>query len=69
MQSSEEPRQIIPTITATHLRRDLGAVLDAVLSGETIKVERNGRPLVVLVPPAEYDRLAAAMTTTNEEHR
>lgn len=47
-------------ITATKLRRDLGAVLDAVLSGRTVHVERNGRPLTVLVPPAEYARLVAA---------
>jgi prevent-host-death family protein len=45
------------TITATKLRRDLGAVLDAVLSGTTVRVERNGRPLAVLVPSARFDRL------------
>lgn len=39
------------TITATKLRRDLGAVLDAVLSGRTVHVIRNGRPLCTLVPP------------------
>lgn len=54
MQSNEQ------TIPATKLRRDLGAVLDAVLSGRTIRVERSGRPLAVLVPPAEYDRLVKA---------
>jgi len=41
------------TITATKLRRDLGAVLDAVLAGATVHVERNGRPLCTLIPPAQ----------------
>jgi prevent-host-death family protein len=45
------------TITATHLRRDLGAVLDAVLAGRVVRVERSGRPLCVLLSQAEYDRL------------
>lgn len=45
------------TITATHLRRDLGAVLDAVLAGAIVRVERNGRPLAVLMPPASFERL------------
>jgi prevent-host-death family protein len=48
------------TITATKMRRDLGAILDAVLIGETIHVERNGRPLCVLVPPAKYAELTRA---------
>lgn len=39
------------TITATKLRRDLGAVLDAVLAGRTVHVVRNGRPLCTLIPP------------------
>jgi prevent-host-death family protein len=41
------------TITATKLRRDLGAVLDAVRSGTTVHVMRNGRPLCTLIPPAD----------------
>jgi prevent-host-death family protein len=48
------------TISATKLRRDLGAVLDAVLAGETVRVERNGRPLAVLIPPARLERLVNA---------
>lgn len=55
-ESGTEPR-IIP---ATKLRRDLSAVLDAVLAGETIHVERNERPLCVLVPARVYERLTAA---------
>ena len=42
-------------ITATKLRRDLGAVLDAVMGGATVRVSRNGRPLAVLVPPQRFD--------------
>lgn len=43
------------TVSATHLRRDLGAVLDGVLSGVVVRVERNGRPLAVIVPPQLWD--------------
>jgi prevent-host-death family protein len=39
------------TITATTLRRDLGAVLDDVFAGVTVHVTRQGRPLCTLVPP------------------
>lgn len=39
------------TITATKLRRDLGAVLDAVARGDTVHITRQGRPLCSLVPP------------------
>jgi antitoxin (DNA-binding transcriptional repressor) of toxin-antitoxin stability system len=39
------------TITATMLRRDLGAVLDDVFAGITVHVTRQGRPLCTLVPP------------------
>lgn len=41
------------TITATHLRRNLGAVLEAVLKGRTVHVERNGRPLCTITPPTD----------------
>lgn len=43
------------TITATHLRQNLGAVLDSVLSGRTVNVVRNGRPLCTLVPPTKNE--------------
>jgi antitoxin (DNA-binding transcriptional repressor) of toxin-antitoxin stability system len=42
------------TITATVLRRDLGATLDAVARGVTVHVTRQGRPLCTLTP-AETD--------------
>ena len=48
------------TITATKLRRDLGAVLDAVLAGRTVHVVRNGRPLCTIVPPQRDEPPAAA---------
>lgn len=45
------------TVTATKLRRDLGAVLEAVLKGTTVHVERSGRPMCVLVPIEAYNAL------------
>lgn len=48
------------TITTTHLRRETGAVLYAVLTGTTVHVERHGQEQAVMVPPAEYERLRAA---------
>ncbi|MBK3541449.1 type II toxin-antitoxin system Phd/YefM family antitoxin [Streptomyces sp. MBT67] len=44
-------------ITATKLRRDLGAVMDAVLKGQTVHVSRQGRPLAVLLPPDRFEQL------------
>jgi antitoxin (DNA-binding transcriptional repressor) of toxin-antitoxin stability system len=41
----------IQTITATHFRENLSAVLESVLLGKTVHVVRNGRPLCTLVPP------------------
>jgi prevent-host-death family protein len=43
------------TITATHFRENLSAVLESVLLGKTVNVVRNGRPLCTLIPPAEDD--------------
>ncbi|WP_367575296.1 type II toxin-antitoxin system Phd/YefM family antitoxin [Streptomyces griseoaurantiacus] len=43
------------TITATHLRQNLGAVLDSVFGGRTVHVIRNGRPLCTLVPPTNTE--------------
>lgn len=45
------------SIAVTHLRRELSAVLDAVLQGRTVRVERHGRPLCVLVPAEAYAEL------------
>jgi prevent-host-death family protein len=55
------------TITATKLRRDLGAVLDAVLSGRTVHVVRNGRPLCTLIPPRPVDPGQAAAPAAAEQ--
>ena len=43
------------TITATHLRRELSAVLDAVLSGRSVQIERNGRVQAVIMPAAQAE--------------
>ncbi|WP_107057781.1 type II toxin-antitoxin system Phd/YefM family antitoxin [Streptomyces sp. NRRL S-146] len=43
------------TITATHLRQNLGAVLDSVLAGRTVNVIRNGRPLCTITPPTKNE--------------
>lgn len=53
-------------ITATKLRRDLGAVLDAVMGGTTVRVSRNGRPLAVLVPPQRFDGMTDAQPYGDE---
>jgi antitoxin (DNA-binding transcriptional repressor) of toxin-antitoxin stability system len=45
------------TITATHLRQNLGAVLESVLKGRTVHVIRNGRPLCTLVPTDVHEAL------------
>jgi prevent-host-death family protein len=39
------------TVTAMDLRRHLGEILDAAAAGEPITVERDGRPMAVLVTP------------------
>jgi len=44
-------------ITPLHLRRSLGAILDAASAGERLVIERNGRPLAMLVSVEEGLRL------------
>ena len=44
-------------ITPLHLRRSLGAILDAASAGERLVIERNGRPLAMLVSVEEGRRL------------
>ncbi len=39
------------TVTAMELRRRLGEILDAAAVGEAITIERDGRPMAVLVSP------------------
>ena len=47
------------TVTAMELRRRLGEILDAAAAGEPITIERDGRPMAVLVTPE-----AAAVSTS-----
>jgi prevent-host-death family protein len=45
------------TVTAMDLRRRLGEILDAAAAGEAITIERDGRPMAVLVTPEAAARL------------
>ncbi len=45
------------TVTAMELRRRLGEILDAAAAGEPITIERDGRPMAVLVTPEAAARL------------
>ncbi len=45
------------TVTATQLRARLGEVLNRASAGERILIERDHRPLAVLVSPEEAARL------------
>jgi prevent-host-death family protein len=45
------------TVTAMDLRRRLGEILDAASAGEPIAIERDGRPMAVLVTPEAAARL------------
>ena len=44
------------TITATELKTKTGEALDAAQK-EPVAIEKNGRPVAVMVPQADYDRL------------
>jgi|SRR5674476_25904 len=44
-------------VTPLDLRRSLGAILDAASAGERLVIERNGRPLAMLVSVEEGRRL------------
>jgi prevent-host-death family protein len=44
------------TITATELKNKSGETLDAVQK-EPVAIERNGRPVAVLISQSDYDRL------------
>jgi prevent-host-death family protein len=52
------------TISAMQLRQRLGEVLDAAAAGERITIERDGRPMAVLVTPE-----AAAKLDEDEQAR
>jgi prevent-host-death family protein len=45
------------TVTAMDLRRRLGEILDAASAGEPITIERDGRPMAVLVTPEAAVRI------------
>jgi len=45
------------TVTAMDLRRRLGEILDAAAAGERIAIERDGRPMAVLVTPEAATRI------------
>ena len=45
------------TVTAMDLRRRLGEILDAAAAGERIAIERDGRPMAILVTPEAATRL------------
>ncbi len=44
------------TVTATELKTKTGETLDAAQK-EPVTIEKNGRPVAVIVPQADYDRL------------
>ncbi|HMX47207.1 MAG TPA: type II toxin-antitoxin system Phd/YefM family antitoxin [Candidatus Obscuribacter sp.] len=44
------------TITATELKTKTGETLDAAQE-EPISIEKNGRPIAVILPQADYERL------------
>lgn len=44
-------------VTPTDLRKRLGEILDAASAGERIRIERDHRPLAVLVPIEDAERL------------
>ncbi len=46
-------------VTAMDLRRRLGEILDAAAAGERIAIERDGRPMAVLVTPEVAMRMDA----------
>lgn len=45
------------TVTAMELRKRLGEILDAAAVGEAITIERDGRPMAVLVTPEAAARI------------
>ena len=44
------------TVTATELKTKTGETLDAA-QREPVSIEKNGRPIAVIVPQADYERL------------
>ena len=51
---------MVRKVTAMTVRDRLGQILEEVYyKGDAVIIERAGRPMAVLVPPAEYERLRA----------
>ena len=49
-------QSFVETISMMDLRMQPGEVLDKVMYGQTIIIERNGRPLAMLVPYISRDK-------------
>ena len=47
------------TVSATTLRAKLGEILDAASAGERIVIERDRKPMAILVPFEDADKLVA----------
>lgn len=54
------------TVTALELRKRLGELLDAASAGERILIERDHRPMAVLVSVEDADRLGQGGETREE---
>lgn len=48
------------TVTPTDMRKRLGEILDAASAGERILIERDHKPLAILVPVEDGERLDEA---------
>src|SRR5262245_19818564 len=46
------------TMTSEHARKGWGQLLDTILAGETVAIERHGRPAAVIVGPKQWEALA-----------
>jgi prevent-host-death family protein len=58
--SARGGRRMLRKVTAMAVRDRLGQILEEVYyKGDAVIIERAGRPMAVLVPPAEYERLRA----------
>ena len=56
-------------VTPTHMRKRLGEILDAASAGERILIERDHRPLAVLISVEEADRLETRTRTEEIQRR
>lgn len=48
------------TVSAMEARRRFGELLEDVYRGDEVIIERNGKPMAVLVSPAGYETVTAA---------